>query len=345
MSKQKNLLILGSNGFLGKNVLKLVEEQNEYNLPIKLSNFKGVNNLVEPNTISFFKKFLVDKLSYFVHEYDQINGLHHVWFEEQSTKLTEYKKYTDEKWNLDYFSFNTIVSRIFKNKVFNISVEGVYDVLNDKSYIIKLKLVGFTTDDYSKSGFLNYYKNNFFNFDKKGVHCSLSTRRECKQNYTNKNRDEYDKNKEKLEWEDSHSKCFFKEANSKTDCLSKDIKGATGVWDTQCRFDTDCPFFGSNGNLNYTNKRGGCMKDGYCELPLGMVRIGYKLFRKDKKYKPLCHNCKVTKECLGEDCSRCCDSQKNKDYAFENDMIQRDTPENRKKLNELGLKVFDLKLR
>ena len=87
------------------------------------------------------------------------------------------------------------------------------------------------------------------------------------------------------------------------------------------------------------------MKDGYCELPLGMVRIGYKLFRKDKKYKPLCHNCKVTKECLGKDCSRCCDSQKNKDYAFENDMIQRDTPENRKKLNELGLKVFDLKLR
>ena len=32
MSKQKKLLILGSNGFLGKNVLKLVKEQNEYNL-------------------------------------------------------------------------------------------------------------------------------------------------------------------------------------------------------------------------------------------------------------------------------------------------------------------------
>ena len=32
MSKQKKLLILGSKGFLGKNVLKLVEEKNEYNL-------------------------------------------------------------------------------------------------------------------------------------------------------------------------------------------------------------------------------------------------------------------------------------------------------------------------
>ena len=79
-----------------------------------------------------------------------------------------------------------------------------------------------------------------------------------------------------FKWEEYIQNVSFKEeANNKIDCLSKDIKGATGVWDTQCRFDTDCPFFGSNGNLNY-NKRGGCMKDGYCELPPGMVRIGYK---------------------------------------------------------------------
>ena len=35
-------------------ILNDLKDKNEYNLPIKLSNFKGVNNLVEPNNNKLF---------------------------------------------------------------------------------------------------------------------------------------------------------------------------------------------------------------------------------------------------------------------------------------------------
>lgn len=41
--------------------------------------------------------------------------------------------------------------------------------------------------------------------------------------------------------------------------------------DDMCLFDNECPFFGTNG------LRGGC-NSGYCELPDGVARTGYKTF-------------------------------------------------------------------
>jgi hypothetical protein len=331
-------------------ILKEVKDRNEYTLGIQIDSFKEVENIIEPISFEYFKKFILDEISILVHDYDQQYGYHHIWFQEQASKIEKYLNYSDENYNLDYLEMKMIIGRKDKTKVFNISIKGFFDLLNDKAYITSIELLGLTTDDYSKSGFFDYYRNELNEFDKKGVHCSLSNRRECKlDNLSIEDVENYKKMTDDLKWDTDNSKCFFKDSNSKVECLSKDIRGATGIWDTKCRYDTDCPFFGSNGNLNYNNKRGKCLPDGYCELPLGMVPIGYRLYRKGDKYKPLCHNCEPTSDCIGINCSRCCDKQveegKNPDYAFDNDIIQRDTPENIEKLNKLGLKALDLKLR
>ena len=331
-------------------ILKTISEKNNYNLAVTLDKFEDVKSVVNPITYGYFKKFLLDQLSILVHEYDQKYGYHHIWFEEQADKLEMYKNYRDTQNNLDYFKLKMIVKRRDKTKVFSINIEGVYDLLNDKSYIINLELFGLTTDDYSKSGFFNYYRNKLNEYDSKGKHCSMSNSKTCVlDNLSIKDAEEYLKQNEELQWELDNSKCFFKDADSKVECLSKDINGATGIWDTRCKVDTDCPFFGSNGNLNYPNKRGGCQPDGYCELPLNMTPIGYRLFRKGKRYQPLCHNCEVTSDCIGIECSMCCEKQKEKgmdpDYAFNNDIIQRDKTENKQQLQSKNLKVFDLKIR
>ena len=331
-------------------ILKTISEKNTYNLPVTLDKFEDVKSVVNPITYDYFKKFLLDQLSILVHEYDQKYGYHHIWFEEQADKLEMYKNYRDTQSNLDYFKLKMIVKRRDKTKVFSINIEGVYDLLNDKSYIINLELLGLTTDDYSKSGFFNYYRNKLNEYDNQDTHCSMSNSKTCVlDNLSIKEAEEYLKQNEELQWELDNSKCFFKDADSKVECLSKDINGATGIWDTRCKVDTDCPFFGSNGNLNYPNKRGGCQPDGYCELPLNMTPIGYRLFRKGKRYQPLCHNCEVTSDCIGIECSMCCEKQKEKgmdpDYAFNNDIIQRDKTENKQQLQSKNLKIFDLKIR
>jgi hypothetical protein len=45
-----------------------------------------------------------------------------------------------------------------------------------------------------------------------------------------------------------------------------------GTWDARCRRDEECPFF--QANLRYPNYHGGC-HNGYCEMPLGVTRVGY----------------------------------------------------------------------
>lgn len=331
-------------------IIDTIRETHKYNLNTPITEFKDVENVVEPITLGYFKKFVLDQLSILVHEYDQKYEYHHIWFEEQMAKLETYKNYRDTQKNLDYFELKMIVSRKDKTKVFNISVSGVYDLLNDKNYISDIQLIGLTTDDYSKSGFFNYYRNKLNKFDKRGVHCSMSNSGDCNQdNLSIKEAEEYKEKTEDLQWDIDNSKCFFKDADSKVECLSKDINGATGIWDTRCKVDTDCPFFGSNGNLNYTNKRGGCQPDGYCELPLNMTQIGYRLYRKGKRYQPLCHNCEVTDDCIGIECSMCCETQREKglnpDYAFNNDILERERDENKKQLESKNLKTFDIKIR
>jgi hypothetical protein len=78
--------------------------------------------------------------------------------------------------------------------------------------------------------------------------------------------------------------------------------GYNGVWDSKCNSNNDCPFYSVKQN------RGGCdSKSGICEMPLGVVRIGYKKYLKDTK--PKC------KKCLKSN-PYCCYSNKNPQYKF-----------------------------
>jgi hypothetical protein len=91
-----------------------------------------------------------------------------------------------------------------------------------------------------------------------------------------------------------------------------DLNGNTkekGVWDRPCDHDKECPFFQKN--TNYKNYRGSC-NSGYCELPLGVMRTGYRTY----KGNPFCHGCTI-------DNPRCCETQKQPDYAFVFDEYER----------------------
>lgn len=93
------------------------------------------------------------------------------------------------------------------------------------------------------------------------------------------------------------------------------------VWDKRCESNDECPFYMAN--KNYPNSRGGCI-DGYCEMPLGVERLGYTKFTTDAD--AFCHRCHdVTKP-------TCCDEQKKTtsypqlltpDYAFKGDEFER----------------------
>lgn len=85
-------------------------------------------------------------------------------------------------------------------------------------------------------------------------------------------------------------------------------------WDRRCKIDEDCPFYQANNN--YMNYRGGCA-NGYCEMPLGIQRLAFRMYNESSK--PYCHNCK------DPSISQCCEEQKNRklypeligpDYAF-----------------------------
>lgn len=145
------------------------------------------------------------------------------------------------------------------------------------------------------------------------------------------------------------------DAKTSNDCLSFNPKiKQVGVWDRECSTDSECPFY--KANKNYPNQFGGCI-EGKCQLPLGMKRIGFKHYTKDK---PICYNCHkkeniltsdgyykiVDRQCSGIECNMCCDHQKDKtlyqkqvspDYAFENDQTVRE--KHNDILNKMGLGV------
>ena len=123
--------------------------------------------------------------------------------------------------------------------------------------------------------------------------------------------------------ENKKYKCFLKDGFNESTCKAYSLsKKTSGVYDKPCNYNEECPFYKKN--KNYENSRGGCIK-GYCEMPLNIKRVGYKVYL--SKHKPFCHNCNK-KNCLGDDCFTCCDEQKDKnkypnlkspDYMFTND--------------------------
>jgi len=294
-----------------------------------------------PLTYKLVIDWFVNELNKKILDFDIKNDYHHLNFNNKN-KLNLYKT-TD---TVDYFHFTTIINRELKNVVFIIHSKMYYNKKTSEIKVLESILTGIDTSEYAAAGFLDYNRNTLLKCDKKGQDCSLSNKKYCnaanvKLGYYNS----YLINMKEREKDNLNSKCFYKKADTKVECSSVGIDGTTGIWDTKCTKDTDCPFFGAKGNLNYKNTRGGCNKDsGICELPLNMVNIGYKLYRKGKLYRPLCHNCLSIKDCIGKECSQCCEDQGVKpDYAFYNDKSKRE--DQKTSLEEKGLKVSDIRLR
>ena len=132
-------------------------------------------------------------------------------------------------------------------------------------------------------------------------------------------------------------KCFGKIEFTKKECEAEtDLIGnrvAPGVWDRRCVANEDCPFY--KANKNYPNSFGKCNGNGYCELPKGLTRVGYRKYLKNDL--PYCYNC-VNEKTGKVMVDTCCDKQKKPDYVFQDDLRQRHKYE--KQLEENGLTTF-----
>ncbi|NDB84562.1 MAG: hypothetical protein EB127_17945, partial [Alphaproteobacteria bacterium] len=93
-----------------------------------------------------------------------------------------------------------------------------------------------------------------------------------------------------------------------------DPKPRNTVWDHPCILDTDCPYYKSN--KNYKNKRGGCGKNGLCELPIGVRRTSFRKYDDIGIFAPFCYGCDAYD-------TECCGRQSKPDYAFTNDASDR----------------------
>ncbi len=86
-----------------------------------------------------------------------------------------------------------------------------------------------------------------------------------------------------------------------------------GTWDRPCKLDKECPFYEGG-------ERGGCL-NGYCELPVGSVRKGYRGY--DEAEVPLCY----TQDEVGV--SECSGPRETWDVAFPKDQRRQQQHNNR----------------
>lgn len=124
------------------------------------------------------------------------------------------------------------------------------------------------------------------------------------------------------EVDDTHGECITHPwLRTRHECEADMAMGkpkAVGVWDSPCTKDVQCPFYQKN--KKYRNYRGGCIA-GFCELPIGLQRVGYRQYREDKEDSfPYCRGCP------GEPGrADCCAMQPEPDYAFVMDELERPT--------------------
>lgn len=113
-------------------------------------------------------------------------------------------------------------------------------------------------------------------------------------------------------------------------------KKSYGVFDKPCEKDEECPYYKLN--QNYDNNFGKCI-NGKCELPINMENIGYHYYKTDKAKLPLCYNCDSTKFEAVTLLDTCCEKQfdkelypflKSPDYAFKDDIVERQNYYNQK---------------
>jgi hypothetical protein len=106
--------------------------------------------------------------------------------------------------------------------------------------------------------------------------------------------------------------------NNKFECdsmynIDGTAKNYYTIWDKKCNVDTDCPFY----NKNYST--GGCLKDGFCEMPIGIKRTGFMKYNDEGLNSALCYNCEDTTDL------DCCKRSEGKiiAYAYPNDFDRR----------------------
>jgi len=102
-------------------------------------------------------------------------------------------------------------------------------------------------------------------------------------------------------------------------------KNYYSIWDKKCSSNNECPYYKSN--KKYNNSRGGCV-NGYCELPIGVKRIGFTKYSDIEYNKPFCYECSDTTdlECCAQIGNKNFFSKNNKynnDYAFIGDTDDR----------------------
>jgi hypothetical protein len=111
-----------------------------------------------------------------------------------------------------------------------------------------------------------------------------------------------------------------------------------GLIDTPVVSSSECPFYKKN--KNYLNEFGGKDMYGFCQMPEGISRVGFRFY--DPNSTPVCHNCLIGNKKLK---GNCCGDQENDpvtyttllspDYSFESDNSFR-------KLRRAQLKTLDL---
>jgi hypothetical protein len=64
---------------------------------------------------------------------------------------------------------------------------------------------------------------------------------------------------------------------TRAQCVALAGRGVAAAWDRPCEVDADCPFATVVADPASTSflTRGACLPSGYCELPLGVRRIGH----------------------------------------------------------------------
>jgi hypothetical protein len=122
-----------------------------------------------------------------------------------------------------------------------------------------------------------------------------------------------------------------------------------GIFDAPCKTNEECPFYKKNGN--YDNEFGGCKKDGQCELPSNMDKLGFHYFLDGPSRKPLCYNCKGDKLRDISNPDTCCEEQndrtkypflKTPDYVFDDDYLVRKNYFNNLRCKTNGVDELDL---
>lgn len=250
-------------------------------------------------------------------------------------KVIDY--FIDYKNHLERFVFNGVLHRENKEHNFFIYFDIIFDYKNIEYFVNDIIIMGVNIEQYIIFADL---LNKDYDYDKNGTHLSLSNENsgyvtddyinnywETVNNYVENDIEE--RRKKNNTFLHSNGTCFFKEAPDKDNCISFTEKDGTGVWDTPCKFNEDCPFYKKNSN--YPNKRGGC-NNGFCEMPINIDIIGYKEYNENNLDKAVCHNCIYKQGCVGIQCSQCCEDQNDSllypdlnspDYAFPNDYKER----------------------